>query len=209
MTKTRILLLAILAIAVGYGGWNTMTADERAEAEARASLHDKEFLEKYNGQSFDELIALENEYRIDSLCLAFEQAIQQKAERVGIENLTDEELAVLAVEAFEREVNNGGFDQFFFNSSGQFAPTLVDSLKRVGCRKTAGIARKAIGALDIRGELTAAAVEKVMWAEDDAAEERRSGTLDECDEKVYERSENIESHLYEFIRRNGDKITLK
>jgi hypothetical protein len=37
------------------------------------------FLESYGGQSTEELLALAGKYRIDSLVLALEQAIQQKA----------------------------------------------------------------------------------------------------------------------------------
>ena len=61
----------------------------------------------YSGQSADQLLSLEGMYRIDSLVRAFEQAITQKAQRGGVQSLTDEERIVLAVEALEREVNNG------------------------------------------------------------------------------------------------------
>ena len=54
------------------------------------------WLDGYSGQTTDELIALEGEYRTDSLVLAFEQALMAKDE------LTDEEKVVLAVEALER-----------------------------------------------------------------------------------------------------------
>ncbi len=44
----------------------------------------------------------------------------------------------------EREVNNGGFDQYFFNSSGSFAHETMDSLKAVGAKKTAELLQRAI-----------------------------------------------------------------
>ena len=66
---------------------------------------DQPFLDAYGGQTTDELIALESEYRIDSLVLAFEAALDAKAEH------SKQERVVLAVEAVEREVNNGGFTQ--------------------------------------------------------------------------------------------------
>ena len=62
------------------------------------------FLEGYEGQSTEELLGLEGEYRLDSLVLAFEQAIQGKAP----DSISTEESYVLAVEGLEREVNNGG-----------------------------------------------------------------------------------------------------
>jgi hypothetical protein len=38
-------------------------------------MYDLKWLEGYSGQTTEELIALEGEYRIDSLVLAFEQAL--------------------------------------------------------------------------------------------------------------------------------------
>ena len=78
------------------------------------------------------------EYRTDSLVLAFEEAIQKKAESSPI---SKEERYVLAVEALEREVNNGGYDQFFLNSSHDFMDVIKEALVAIGCPKTAAITR--------------------------------------------------------------------
>jgi hypothetical protein len=43
----------------------------------------------------------------------------------------------------EREVNNGGFDQFFFNPPGGNAPATIEALEAVGAHKTAAIVRRA------------------------------------------------------------------
>ena len=43
----------------------------------------------------------------------------------------------------EREVNNGGFDQFFFNPPGGNAPGTIEALEAVGAHKTAAIVRRA------------------------------------------------------------------
>jgi hypothetical protein len=57
-------------------------------------------------------------------------------------SLTEEEHIVLAVEALEREVNNGGYDQFFTNSSREFVSTIVCSLRGIGCKKTSNITQR-------------------------------------------------------------------
>ena len=78
----------------------------------RASLDgNAEWLDGYSGQTVEQLLSLEGKCRTDSLVLAFEQAISQKAESAN-QGLTNPEHIVLAVEALEREVNNGGYDQF-------------------------------------------------------------------------------------------------
>ena len=64
------------------------------------------WLDGYTGQSTDELIALPGVYRTDSPVLAFAEAFDQKAERIGPEGLSAEEQVVLAIETLEREVNN-------------------------------------------------------------------------------------------------------
>ena len=162
-----------------------------------------EWLERYSGQSADQLLSLEGKFRTDSLLLAFEQAISQKAERDGVQNLTDEERIVLAVEALEREVNNGGYDQFFTNSSRQFAPRIVDSLQRIGCQKTANVTQKAIKALGV-SDLTEEAIAAVMASDD----EQRLAKLNQCDDGYYENAEPISERLLVFIKANKAAIRL-
>lgn len=104
------------------------------------------WLDGYSGQSVDELVALASEYRVDSIVLAFEQAIQQTTDRDSLSRLNEAELAILAVESLEREVNNGGYHQFFLNTP-EYAPFVVAALERIGCPKTANISALAISLL--------------------------------------------------------------
>ena len=45
---------------------------------------------------------------------------------------------------FEKEINNGGFEQFFCNSTGDFAYETVASLRSIGAEKTATMLEAAI-----------------------------------------------------------------
>jgi hypothetical protein len=103
----------------------------------------------YSGKSVDELFALTNGNEIGFL-IAIEIAIHQKEEREEQE-LSEEETLVLAVEALEREVNNGGFSQFFVNSSRVYTPIIADALQRIGCPETARIAERAVKAAGFQG----------------------------------------------------------
>jgi Domain of unknown function (DUF4375) len=156
---------------------------------------------EYSGENVDQLLSLEGEYRTASLVLAFEQAINEKAERGGKSSFTDEERIVLAVEALEREVNNGGYHQFFVNSSREFAPTIVGALQRIGCKKTAGITQRAIKALGT-SDLTVEAIETAM-AKDD---ESRLAKLNRCDDSYYNSTEPIAERLFEFVKANKASI---
>ncbi|SPE41380.1 conserved hypothetical protein [Candidatus Sulfopaludibacter sp. SbA3] len=141
------------------------------------------WLDAYGGQTVDELIALAGDYRIDSLIVALEEAIGRKADP------SDEEKLVLAVEALEREVNNGGYAQFFDNTP-EYAPVIVDALVRIGCPRTAEITQKAV-------ELGSA---------DDS--EERDDEWNRCDKLYYEAGEDIASRLFEFVRTNRQAFQL-
>ncbi|SRR6266568_230627 len=152
---------------------NRSLSDEATTLSTEMQGSHFKWLTGYSGQTFEQLISLEGEYRIDSLVLAFEQAIGQKVAREGRNRITDEERVVLAVEALEREVNNGGYDQFFRNSSREFAPFIVDSLQRIGCEQTAKITHMAIEAFSVP-TLTARPIDAAMRAADEALQKNLS-----------------------------------
>jgi hypothetical protein len=102
---------------------------------------------------------------------------------------------VLAVEALEREVNNGGYDQFFANSSQEFAPVIVDSLKRIGCKRAANITQRAITSLGA-SSLTATAIEAALSIDGEVREKK----LGRCDEAYYANAEPIAERLFAFIK---------
>jgi hypothetical protein len=152
------------------------------------------FLESYGGQTTEELLALESKYRIDSLVLAFEQAIQVKP------TPSTEESFVLAVEGLEREVNNGGYWQFFSNSSNEFASIIERALRAIDCPKTADITRDAIAALGTGGDLSPEAVSKA--ADEDDVRTR----LGECDDRYFSNDEPIADRLFDWIKVNKGRI---
>jgi hypothetical protein len=49
----------------------------------------------------------------------------------------------ILVEALEAEINNGGFDQFFFNSAGDKTLETIEALTAIGAAHTAAIVRSA------------------------------------------------------------------
>lgn len=165
----------------------------------------EKWLDGYSGQTTDELIRLQGEYRTDSLALAFEQALGQKAARIGQDRLTAEEKVILAIEALEREVNNGGYGQFFINSSKEYAPIVVDALKRIGCADVALLTQQAIDALGIAGKVTVESIDTVMEMES----EERDDKLGKCDEQYFKTAGDLATPLLEFVKMNADRIAAK
>lgn len=144
---------------------------------------DKAFLDSYGGQTTAELISSKENCRIDSLVLAFEQAIQSKPDA----ELLNSERFVLAIEAMEREVNNGGWDQFFLNTNSQFDTLLDGALDAIGCPETAAIARDALDIYQRGGEV------------DD---------FEELDSKYYALTEPIADRLFQYIVDHQNEIRL-
>lgn len=161
-------------------------------------MTDKKWLDEAGGQSIEQLIQLEKTHRIDSIVVAIESALMEKAE------VTESEKVVLAVEAMEREVNNGGFHQFFLNASDEYAPILVFALEQIGAPKTAEIADRAAKTLGAesdwpseRYELAASRANNAILAE-----------LGACDDEFYASGEAISELLFEFVKLNKFDIDL-
>jgi len=159
------------------------------------------WLEGYSGQSVDELVALASGYRIDSIVLAFEQALLQ-----ATIPLKEAELTILAVESMEREVNNGGYHQFFLNAP-EYGPLIVDALKRINCPKTADISATAISLLGLREPFTASQVEAALGR--DPGGKLIEILVDRCDRPYDDTGEPIADRLFAYIRANRGSIRLR
>ena len=156
------------------------------------------FLNAYDGQSIQELIAMKGSHRIDSLVLAVEQALFSKSEP----ELSEAERVVLAVEALEREVNNGGYHQFFINSSHVHTAFIVQALELIGCPKVAAITADAIAVLSLPPQYEPGTVEQVAL---ELSDDKRD-MLGECDSRYYESDEPIADRLFAFIEQHQQEI---
>lgn len=64
----------------------------------------------------------------------------------NLEKLTSAQRIFFLNQNLEREVNNGGFNQFFYNSSGNFSDETVTALKTINALHTAMLLKTAIAA---------------------------------------------------------------
>ena len=142
------------------------------------------------------------DYRIDSIVLAFEEALEQQR---GERSLTTEESWILAIVDLEREVNNGGYLQFFENSSREHAASVVQALEAISCPQVAELTQRAIATLKIQGEISEAAIEEAIETREDEISE----SLDALDSEFIQQTESIEDRLFEFIKANRDHIKTK
>jgi hypothetical protein len=162
------------------------------------------WLDGYSGQSVDQLIALAAGHRVDSIVLAFEQALQP-AERDGLSRLNEAELTILAIEALEREVNNGGYHQFFLNTP-EHAASVVAALKRIDCPKTAEISARAVSLVGLRHPFATEQVEAALAK--DADGRLIEVLIEQCDGAYYDSGEPIADLLFAYIQANRGSIRL-
>ena len=116
----------------------------------------------------------------------------------SLENLSDSEKTVLYVNILEREVNNGGFGQFFYNSSGQYAHEILGAYQKIEAYKTADIIKRAINLFPTLP------VPKNWETRQDIVLEIDSdaGLWNELDNEFYKYEDNISDLTIKFVEQN-------
>lgn len=159
----------------------------------------------YTGQSTDQLLGVADRFRTDSIVVAFDAAIQQKASRNGGDSLSRAERTVVAIEALERDVNNDGFDGLF-RFSASIVADLVPSLIAIGRDDVAELAASAIAELRIDGPPTEEAIVSALDDEDRVDE--REARLNALDEAYYRTAGDLAEPLLAYIAAHRDEIVL-
>lgn len=116
-----------------------------------------------------------------------------------LSSLTEPQKNFYLNQNLEREINNGGFNQFFYNSSGDFAHDTIISLKTIGAKKTADILQRAIDQFPNstvpkdRGKR-----QEVLEQIEDAANE----VWEQLDQTFYKYEDNLNDLNIEYIKQN-------
>ena len=127
------------------------------------------------------------------------EAVWAREASVGVKALSSGEKVFLCVWNLEAEVNNGGFEQFYLNSSGDNAMETPAALREIGATAVAAITETANAVFGPSGPLS----------DRDARTEalKRLGpsaidALNALDAKFYEYPNDLEQLLREFVERN-------
>lgn len=140
----------------------------------------------------------------DDFVIALSDYIAQKCNYgYEIAALSEAERVFFIAQSLEMEVNNGGFNQFFFNSAGNFSGELVAAFEAIGAVKTAEICQRALDAFGCQ-------VPADRTARQDLLEELE-GTefddiLDQCDSDFYDYEENLNALNYAFVMKHKDQF---
>jgi len=132
--------------------------------------------------------------------------IMEKIDNSGIENLSNEEKRFYAVYELDNEVNNGGYLQYFDNSSGDLAYLIIKALKSINSNTVLEITKKAIG---IYGKVPSRNQEERMNEISTMTNDYENDLWDECDSFFYKiDDENIASLLLDYVESNKQKFIL-
>lgn len=101
----------------------------------------------------------------------------------------------------EAEVNNGGYNQFYFNSSGQFADLVPDALKMIGAYKFAKLTEKAN---KIYKSQNTKITEHLDGTLEGFSKSYKNNPLNDLDDEFYKfyNTENLQKLQTDFIRKN-------
>jgi hypothetical protein len=149
----------------------------------------------------DKILSLEDE---TDVVIEIGQLLWNKSENdKDFESLNDFEKNVIFIEMLEGEVNNGGFDQYFFNSSGEYAHETLKALAEINAPKMAEILNQAIKVFPslpipkdtgVRRELMEDLPEEISYK------------WDKLDNEFYEYPENLSGLVIEYVKLNKEKF---
>ena len=123
--------------------------------------------------------------------------------KVDFQKLTKPEQVFLCIWELEAEVNNGGFEQYYQNSSGDNADKIVVALQSIGANLTADIGRQANEVFGKDG-LPANQSERQQRIEKLSEEQKEIWT--NLDSKFFEYPNNLAELLYDFVMKNRSEI---
>lgn len=117
----------------------------------------------------------------------------------NMEKLTDSQLAFYYNQNLEREINNGGFNQYFTNSSGDFAHETINSLRIIGANHTADILQSAIDQFPDK-KVPSDRDERIELV--GQIEETANEKWEELDQKFFEYKDNLNSLNIEYVKKH-------
>jgi Domain of unknown function (DUF4375) len=124
----------------------------------------------------------------------------------GFDALSEAEKLYYSVALLRNEINNGGFHQYFFNSSGSYYKHAEEGLETLGAMETLQLLREAkaivFPEISVPAEMKARRMHMAR-VDPDAAEQEWVRKLDELDGRFYDSPDEITSRLETFAKGCG------
>jgi hypothetical protein len=117
--------------------------------------------------------------------------------RVEFDKQSDEQKVFSAIWSLESEVNNGGFQQYFFNTDGDIINYAPVALRRIGAIKCASIVEEALSKVSKTPLPTNEDGRQKLVESLDAASIKQ---LDDLDTQFFSYPDDLTELLFEFVR---------
>ena len=118
--------------------------------------------------------------------------------------LSEAERIFYITQTLEMEVNNGGFSQFFYNSSGDFSNELVGAFTAIGANTTASICQKAIDAFGRDIPVDRDERQEML---DELESDELDEILEECDNAFFAYEDDLNELNYNFVVKNKEQFS--
>ena len=116
--------------------------------------------------------------------------------------------AIYMIWCLEAEVNNGGFDQFYFNPSGQFYTHLPEALKLVGATKFAELTEQANAIYEKENQTIKQHQDGTLEGSSESYENNPFYDVDSLFYELYEREDLLELQV-DYIRKHKEAFIEK
>jgi len=116
--------------------------------------------------------------------------------RDSFHHLNTFEKTFIYIDVFEKHTSNGGFEEFFWNSSGQFSHEILEAYEKIGAIHTASIIYEAI---QLFGEIP---IPKNTAYRRTIINGLKPNTWEALDNEFYNSEDNIISLVLEFVTAN-------
>jgi hypothetical protein len=127
-----------------------------------------------------------------------------RIESHGFESLTPSERSAFALRWLYVEVNNGGFDQFFYNDAGKLAGDALRGLESLGAQGMADILRRAMSIFP-GGVVPADQNERQDFMCDSLTDDQKE-LLEKLDAEFYKSSEPVSDLLTAYIEKHPEEF---
>lgn len=151
-------------------------------------------------QSVADILQIEDDTKF---AIAMSDLLFAREANVGYEHLSAAERVVFCLDGLEREVNNGGFSQFFENSAGDHALDTIEALRALGAPTMAALVAQAVSIFP--GGRPATDRDRRQRELDQLGEQART-RLDQLDTAFYEYPENLAALERQYVRANQDQF---
>ncbi len=213
MKQTTIMLLIMGLLSFFGCNSNKNKTDDSALDKETLNLIDKSIDEFNNRPIYDKLTdeiidqtpddnLLQTVF--DNIETNFEDGELYSVEK--IKKLSAGKQAIFSIWMLQAEVNNGGFNQFYYNSSGQFSEMALIGLKLINAEKFADLLDRANKSYsEIANDLK----EKDDGTIESFSESYENNPLNKLDDEFYEldETESLDSIQIKYIRDNKIQFT--